>query len=269
MLEIATLATASYYPNAARLARSLMRTQPRHRLRLYCDDVDVFGDLARETGCRLVPFPDLRRLGAYRAKPRAWAHALQEGPFLYLDSDIIALEPLDAGFPDDLVSASPDPAPAALGWGPNPWPRDPGLACRSYVNTGVVHFPAFVAGFLAELASLAEDEEAWRRWNLRFHDQDVFNALANLRDLPLAFLDPRVWNFDGFLTQELMRQWQHGFRGPIPPELLLVERLGLHLCSLEDGRVLKLVHLAGIRQRSAFLGLLPRPVRELLELRSL
>lgn len=265
MLNFITVATASYYAEAARLARSLRRTQPEHRLRIYCDDAEAFRHLARETGCAPVAIPELRRFGGFRAKPMAWAQAVQDGDFLYLDADIIALESLAAAFPADRLSACPDPAPLAAGWGERPWPQAPDILCRVYVNSGVMHVPAGCQALLAELDGLARDDAAWSRLRIRFNDQDLLNAVINRRAHPVHLLDPKTWNFDGFLSGQLYQNWRQGFRGPIPPEGLRVERIGGHLCNRMDGSVLRLVHLAGIPQRSAFLGLLPEDIRDLLE----
>lgn len=265
MLNVVTAATTSYYPEAARLARSLRRTQADHRLQIYCDNQKVFEPLAREVGCELRVLPEFRRFGGFRVKPMVWAHAAAEGDFLFLDADIIVLEPLTYAFPRDRLSACPDPAPRAGAWSDHPWPLAPEIRCRTYVNSGVVHVPSTCRALLAELEGLAREDGAWNRLIIRFNDQDVLNAVLNLRAYPVHELDPKTWNFDGFLSGQLFANWRQGYRGPIPPEAIRVERIGDHLCNREDGSVLRLVHLAGLQQRSAFIGLLPEPISSLLE----
>jgi O-methyltransferase len=257
ILNIITISTSDFRAQTERLLLSLVSSRNEFHLTVYCDDAPAFADLANLGPCSLVELPEIRALGVKRAKFTAYRRAMEGGGFLYLDSDIIVLERLDelaacgnfAGCPDDL-SGCPFIADKR-----HPWPGDPELENRIYINSGVFFAPSSTREFIERLHELSLSDEIWDRYIFPggLYDNHFLCAQLNLQDQPVELLDASVYNWQGF------------YKGG----QLQVERKGNALVNRETDKVLKLVHFAGIRNVDDFLCSLPASVSSLLYARSL
>jgi len=253
MLRIVTVGTTDFLCHAERLLLSLRACCASFHLTVYCDDATAFAGLAQASApVSVVPLPEIRALGVKRAKFTAYAKALEEGDFLYLDADIIVLDALDelwgfptlAGCPDDL---------SACGFiedKRHPWPGDPGLVNETYVNSGVLFFPRAVKEFVEDLRRRSLCDEEWQRYILpgKLFDNHFLCAHINLRRLPIHLLDETVYNWQGFFRNGELQ----------------VLRRGNELVNCRSGQKLRLVHFAGIADPDSFLSSLPVDVASLI-----
>lgn len=255
-LEIISLATGGYRKQAERLAWSIRVTNPDAHLTLYVDDPAPFAAL--EAICTVVVAPAIRSQGAKRAKFSLQRAAVEQlGAVLYLDADIVVLEDLGDVTAVPALAAAPDDLSAApyITDVRHPWPQDPELENRRYVNSGVLVLPPAALDFLRRADSATRDDAFWARYTLPDYlfDNHVLCALLNLHDEPLVDLDPAEWNWPGFRDAAFDLQ---------------VVRAGDHLVNRTTGRPLRLVHFAGIRDHDRYLASLPLSIASLIEVRS-
>ncbi len=256
MTNVVSIATASYHGQIARLARSIHRSDPGSTLTVFVDDEAAFADL--KGLAELVPHPAIQRVGAKRAKFEIQRRAVEEiGHVVYLDADVVVLESLTELASISTLAAAPDDLSAApyVADRRHPWPNDPGLENRRYINSGVLVLPASALDFLRHVEHLVRDDDFWDRYILPgfLYDNHVLCAVLNLEDVPMTALDPRVWNWPGY--RDALGQLQ-------------VERRGDHLVSRSTHECLRLVHFAGIRDIDAHLARGPLAISSLIQSRS-
>jgi len=241
MLRIITVVDRNYLSEFERLITSLRSSGNRFRMTVYCDEADPFSKHSRTEDLDVVELPEIRGLGAKRAKFAAYGAAIRSGGFLYLDADIVVLERLHELQALETLAACPDDLSHCPGI-PNksyPWPNAPQLERRRYINSGVMWFPLSARGFVEHLHAQSLSDETWQKYIAPevLYDNHFFCAHLNLTDHPLMSLDPLRYNWQGFL--------QHG--------QVQVIRKGDSLVNRESGDTLKLVHFAGIRNCDRFL----------------
>ncbi len=251
MLHVVTVADWRFLREAGHLKRSLFSSNPNARLTIYCDSQATFSDLACDR-CVLVELPEMTVRGAKRSKLEAFRHAIDSGSFLYLDADAIVLEPLDeftsyrdlSGCSDDLSHCP------FIKDKDHPWPNAPELRRSVYINSGIFYAPAGCKPLFDELHRQSRIDAQWNKYIFPdcLFDNHFFCAFLNLRKEAVRLLDEKVYGWQGF--------WHH--------DQLQVERRGQHLVNKFDGRVLKIVLFAGIRQSYDFVLSLPPDIASLL-----
>jgi hypothetical protein len=254
--RVVTVSTANFGSNLQRLLVSLERTNPELDVRVYCPAAHALDGLVGEK-CEVIALKEMATHGVRRAKFAAYRHAAVEGGFIYLDADIVVLESLSpltrvttlAGCPDDL-SACPIPDRS------HPWPGDPSLEARRYINGGVLVFPPSARDFVELAARRVADGRFWSRYVYPglLYDNHVLCALLNLENVDLVLLDERVYNWPGFRT---------------PSFSLEVRRSAEGLVNIRTGRPLRLMHFAGVQDVDAYLASLPLEISSLIHARSL
>lgn len=236
MFQVVTVATKNFFPLTKRLLASLRNSGNDCHLTVFCDDVQAFHTLGRNKRCTVRELPEIKSLGVKRAKFEAYCRAFQEGSFLYLDSDILVLQPIQeltqhsriAGCFDDLscVHAIPDKR--------HPWPGDPALENRCFINSGVFFAPKSRREFFQELLSCSRSDELWERYILpgSLYDNLFLCAYFNLLNEPVEYVDAEVYNWPGFVVDGQLQ----------------VKRNGDSLVHCRSNKVLKVAHFAGVRE---------------------
>ncbi|MGE5570152.1 MAG: TylF/MycF/NovP-related O-methyltransferase [Rhodospirillales bacterium] len=256
-MNIITVCDFRYAALARRLLISLGTSGTSYKLTIFCDDkslFDPFQDLGR---CEIRELPEIRSLGAKRAKFTAYVRALEDfGDFVYLDSDIIVLEDLKELRCNGKLRAAPDNLSACcfITDKRRPWPGDPNLVNNTYFNSGVLCIPQTLTGFFKKLRKLSLSDENWQRYIIpgKLYDNHFLCAHANIENIPVDPLDEEQYNWPGFLN---LGQLQ-------------VIRQGERLINKRSGKSLKLAHFAGIPDVDKALCSLPVDVASLLCKRS-
>lgn len=247
-----TIATASFLPQVERLVRSLRAVHPGDEIVVFVDDASAFSGLT--PFARIVPLPAIADIGVKRAKFTMYRMAMDGGPFVYLDGDIVVLRRLDALFASAGLTASADDLSGCpfIVDRTHPWPGDPTLANRRYVNSGVLGFGAHLARWVSSMEALALDDEFWMA---HIHPDGLFDnhvlcAMLELHDIPLTLVSATEYN------------WQ-GYRSPAGD--LVAAALGGTLVHRGDGVPLRLVHFAGVRNVEEHLMSVPLAVAEIID----
>ena len=94
-MKAITVCTSTYAKHTRRLTASFFKWHPDGSLVVYCDDARIVSKELANLPCRVVELPLIRTIGVKRSKFEAYTLAAEDGDFLYLDSDIIVLGPLD------------------------------------------------------------------------------------------------------------------------------------------------------------------------------
>jgi hypothetical protein len=256
---VVAIATTDFAPFAAMLARSLSATNAGARVELYVDCVAAFAAIANTDALdvAVIGWPDIVTRGPKRAKFGVYVDALRGGGFVYLDADVIVLEPLHDLMAIPTLAACPDDLSAApyIPDRRRPWPSDPTLENRRYVNSGVLVIPPAAAEFFHDASTLVQDDQFWDRYILPgyLYDNHVLCALLNLTPVALHDLDERALNWQGFRN---------------PDGASCVDRRGDHLVNRTTDQPLRLVHFAGIRDVEGYVDSLPVEIASLLDARA-
>ncbi|MCB1498077.1 MAG: hypothetical protein KDJ86_19995 [Bauldia sp.] len=238
-----TIADTAYLNNTRRLVVSFLKHHPDSSITVFCDNADAARRYLTDRRCRITELAGIATDGAKRAKFTAYRLAAAEGSFLFLDSDIIVLSSL-AELEDEerLVACADDMSGCPfIEDKQHPWPGDPGLAADIYFNSGIVFFPAALAGFLEGLHHAAQDDDLFARYifDTRLVDNHFLCAFANKEKIPVRLVDGTVFN------------WQ-GLRTVGKPKSLLGTRDG-RIVNEPTSRPMRLLHFAGIKDIDAFL----------------
>lgn len=182
----------------------------------------------------------------------AYSLALQNGGFLYLDSDVIVLKPIHelaehvriAGCYDDLSSVR------IISDKHHPWAGDPTLENRWFINSGVFFAPRNRREFFEELLVRSQNDELWDRYGV-LYDNSFLCAHFNLLDEMVDYVDSTVYNWQGFVVDGQLQ----------------VKRSGDSLVNCRTGQVLKIAHFAGVPNPEATMCRWPVAVTSLLAAR--
>lgn len=252
MFRVITIATRNFFAQTRRLAASLLNSGNDCRLTVFCDEAEVFGPVARAGRCAVRELREIKTLGVHRAKFTAYATAFDEGDFLYLDSDVIVLQPIEeltthihiTGCHDDLSSVRGIPDTKY------PWLGDPDLENRQFINSGVFYAPTSRSEFFEELRRRSLDDVLWNRYILpgTLYDNSFLCAHFNLLNEPVEYVDGKVYNWQGFVVQGRLQ----------------VERCGKALINCRTGQMLKIAHFAGVKNPDAAMCTWPVEVTSLL-----
>lgn len=251
VIRITTTADMRFRDRAANLARSLETSPNDYCLTVYCDDGKHFRELEGPR-CRVVELPEIKHLGAKRAKPTVFASALREGSFIYLDADAIVLENLDEFWGGDQIRGCADDLECCpfIEDKSHPWSGDPALINRCYINSGGFFAPVGRFEFFERLRAASLNDNLWRKYTLEgyLYDNHFLCAFLNLLNEPVELVDPEVYGWRGFLKAGQLQAY----------------RSGSHLLNKNSGKMLKLVLFAGVQQSPEMLRSLPLDVAALL-----
>jgi hypothetical protein len=249
MFNVMTVATKNYLPHAKRLFASLQNSGNDFQLTIFCDDRAAFSSLASHPRCTVRELAEITSVGVKRARFAAYNTALQEGSFLYLDSDVIVLKPISelvqhgriTGCHDDLsqVSIVPDKR--------HPWAGDPGLENRWFINSGIFFAPRGRREFFAEILERSRNDQLWERYGV-LYDNSFLCAHFNLLNEAIDYVDSTVYNWQGFVVGGQLQ----------------VQRRGSSLVNYKTGQVLKIAHFAGVPDPDAAMCRWPLEVTSLL-----
>lgn len=233
-MRFATVATVDHRAQLERLARSLALVHPGAPLVVHVDDAGAFAGLPN-ADVELVELRTVRDAGAKQAKFEVYANAGRDGAFVYLDADVVVLEPLDElvaapgliACPDDL-RASPYIADRT-----HPWPGAPDLRNEVYVNAGVLGFGADAAELTQTLLQHAQSPGFWDAHVFpgKLYDQHVLCAILNRQGIRPRLLSEHRYNWQGFRD---------------PDGRIAARRDGDALVHGDTGERLALVHFAAI-----------------------
>jgi hypothetical protein len=240
-IRFATICTPLYRPQLDRLLFSIAKTHPDASVEVFTNDPSEFPGIAGPS-VRLVEMPEIDRLGVKRAKFRMYQIAMEGGPFVYLDADIVVLDDLTELTASADLTACPDDltgCPFVVDR-MYPWPRHPDLKNVVYVNSGVLGFGANLQQPIDEAAEAVGDDDFWFR---HIHpgglfDNHVLCALINMQGWPLRLVSEVAFNWRGFRNSD-------GSIAAIPVADGLVHA--------DSGERLRLIHFAGIRDIDDYL----------------
>jgi len=147
-------------------------------------EVEIDG-IDRAGRCTVRELPEIRAIGVKRARFVAYSLALQNGGFLYLDSDVIVLKPIHelvehsriTGCYDDLSSVR------IIEDKQHPWAGDPTLENRWFINSGVFFAPRGRREFFDELLARSQNDELWHRYGVLYDNSFLcahFNLLGEM-----------------------------------------------------------------------------------------
>ena len=249
MFNVATIGTKNYVPLTKRLFSSLQNSGNDFHLTVFCDDAEAFRALDRSSQCTVRELQEIKSIGVKRARFVAYSLALQNGGFLYLDSDVIVLKPIQelvehgriTGCYDDLSSVRIIPDKH------HPWAGDPTLENRWFINSGVFFAPRVRREFFEELLVRSKNDELWDRYGV-LYDNSFLCAHFNLLDEMVEYVDSTVYNWQGFVVDGRLQ----------------VERSGNSLVNCRTGQVLKIAHFAGVPNPDAAMCRWPVAVTSLL-----
>ena len=251
MVHVVTVADHRFLRDAGHLKRSLFSSNARARLTIYCDDQNAFAPLADDR-CTLVELPEMATFSAKRTKLTAFRHAIDSGSFVYLDADAIVLEPLDDLSMYERVSGCIDDLSHCpyIEDKQHPWPNAPELRKEIYINSGILYAPASRKPFFEELYRQSLIDTVWQKYIFqdRLYDNHFFCAMLNLLHEPVRPLDEQVYGWQGFYFHQQVQ----------------VKRQGEHLVNKTNGKLLRVVLFAGVRQSYDFILTLPTDVASLL-----
>jgi hypothetical protein len=255
MFQVITIATASFLRHAGRLRASLLNSGNDCHLTIFCDDGEAFRPFGKPGFCTIRELPEIGTLGVKRAKFTAYDIAARDGAFLYLDADVIVLKPIAeivaheriAGCYDDLSSVE------GIADQTHPWPGDPDLENRRFINSGVFHVPSVRRDFIRELRARSVDDGAWNRYILPglIYDNAFLCAQLNILDEPVDYIDETTFNWQGFVVDGRLQ----------------VERRGDSLVNVRSGKALAIAHFAGVSDPDAAMCTWPVEVTSLLAAR--
>lgn len=243
-MHVITIITSNYALHAQRLVKSLKR----HYLEI---DITVYGDdttlepVFTALGARLRVLPEISTLGVKRAKFTAYSHAAREGGFIFLDADIIVVNPLPALIDvEDFTACRDDLRECPFISDPKrPWEYEPDLSGEQYFNSGVFAVPAGFYEFFREVEQDARDDEEWLRYTIsgKLYDNHFLCAKIAQHLIQINFISEYEYNWQGFRSFGELNCYLDQAR---------------NLRSLQGG-LLRLVHFAGIQDIDAYISSLP------------
>jgi hypothetical protein len=242
-----TAATNSWLLCASRLVRSLLRSNPGARIAVYLED-DRFASAFQMLGAETRRLPEIRALGVPRARFCAYWDAIARGPFIWLDSDVIVVDRLDALEPQEELVACRDDLSGCpfIEDKVHPWPARPDLDSGRYFNAGVFASPASWVEFWRACYNGALDDSCWRSlMNEELGDNHFLCGMVADRAAPTRWVSEYGYN------------WRGLHKAGVPQVSLDAKGCLVHRGS---GERLRLLHFAGIRDRDEFLLRLPPDV---------
>lgn len=247
-MRVISIATDSYTLNALRLVRSLKRTHPDCKVTIYAES-SVSATQFQACGASLKVLPEIRLLGVKRAKFFAYADAARDGGFIYLDADVLVLQPLSDLIDVDLFTACRDDLSECsfIEDSNRPWSNHPEWTAENYFNSGVFAVPAGFDKFFERLRTEASDDQDWLSAIVpgKLYDNHYLCGKLVQHGISVEFVSEYSYNWQGFRRFNQINCY--------------VNEDG-ELCSMSDGSLLRLVHFAGVRDIDSYITGLPAEV---------
>lgn len=201
-MNFITITTTNYLKHTNRLIRSLKLHHPGCKITVFGDEVSIQKSIEFNGGT-FVLLSSIKELGVKRAKFGAYTMAAQEGDFIYLDSDIIVLNPLTdlihaKGFTacrDDLHACRhfiPDPS--------HPWASAPNLSSKNYFNSGVFFAESKFHKIFEQIEEESQNNEEWKKFTIpnKLYDNHFLCAKLAQRDIQINFISETKYNWQGY-----------------------------------------------------------------------
>jgi len=251
-LRVITIATLDYSINAIRLIKSLKRTHPDCIITVYTDN-NALESLFSHFGAKLHLLPEIETLGVKRSKFAAYADAAKSGGFVYLDSDIVVIQPLNELIDVNKFTACHDDLNECsfIYDKQLPWDNYPQWAANRYFNSGVFAVPAGFDVFFKRICREAMDDTDWASIVIpgKLHDNHYLCAKVVQYDIPVAFVSEYEYNWQGFRRLNELNCY--------------VDEAGI-LRNKPEGTPLRLVHFAGVQMIDAYIATLPPEISRIL-----
>jgi len=251
-LHVITIITSDYSLHAQRLIKSLKRHHPESAITIYSTDTSM-GPFFTSLGARLRILPEIATLGVKRAKFLAYADAAKNGGFIYLDADILVLQPLE-----DLIDVSTFTAcrddlsecPFILDTC-SPWENYPQWTSELYFNSGVLAAPDGFDSFFSTICKDAMNDNDWASIIIpgKLYDNHYLCAKIVQYQIEVNFVSEYQYNWQGFRRYNELNCY--------------ADQAGV-LCNKVEKLPLRIVHFAGIRNIDSYIATLPLAVSRIL-----
>ena len=202
MHQFITISTENYLKYTFILYNSLIKTNPKAYLKIFCD-CKIFNKFFKDKPrCEAIVLPEIKSLGVARARFHIYYKSCKK-PFVYLDSDMIVLEDLSELFEYDSIAAClddlslctfiPDKA--------HPWKNAPELVNKVYITSGVFFAPAKYSNFFHIMYKASLDDAYWNKYSDPLLPHDNFmNAYINIEKIMIKGLDGYKYNWQGLIS---------------------------------------------------------------------
>lgn len=244
-MRVITISTFDYSLHAIRMVRSLKRVHPDCEITVYTENTDL-APIFEKSGATLRVLPEIERLGVKRAKFAAYADAAKCGGFIYLDSDILILHPLIDLMDVKKFTACRDDLNECtfIDDKKHPWKKYPQWTSDRYFNSGVFAAPAGFDEFFNNLREEVENDSDWVNCIIpgKLFDNHYLCAKVVKYDVDVDFVSEYEYNWQGYIKSGVLN--------------CHIDADG-NICSNPEGRLLRLVHFAGIRDIDSHIGSLP------------
>jgi len=244
-LHVITIITSNYSLHAQRLIKSLKRQHPESAITVYSEDTSM-GSVFTSLGARLKMLPEIVTLGVKRAKFLAYADAAKSGGFIYLDADILVLQPLE-----DLIDVSKFTAcrddlsecPFILDTH-HPWENNPQWTSEKYFNSGVFAVPDGFDSFFSTICKDAMNDNDWTSIIIpgKLYDNHYLCAKIVQHQIEVNFISEYQYNWQGFRRYNELNCY--------------ADQDGV-LYNKVEKLPLRIVHFAGIKNIDSYIATLP------------
>ena len=247
LLRVITIVTDDYLRHTARMVTSFLKYHPEGEVLVFCEN-NITASFLRSDRCRIMTLPSIRHYGVKRAKFEAYRIAMEEGGFLYLDSDIIVTGTLNSLIDDSALVACRDDLSGCdfIADRQYPWTSRPDLKAIHYFNSGVFYAPVALADFFTECHKASLDNIKWAELIIpeKLLDNHFLCGMVNDRNPPIRYVEEKEFNWQG-----LRRHDQ-----------IMATLLDGNIINVETQKPLRLLHFAGISEIDKFLLRLPMEI---------
>jgi hypothetical protein len=208
---------------------------------------DTYGFSSLEVNIRLLP--EIKNLGPKRAKFAAYKQASIEGGFVYLDSDVVVLQRLEALENVKQFTACRDDLSECpfITDKTHPWIHFPWISSAAYFNSGVFACPSGYSAFFDGICAEAFDDESWYKVIIKdkLYDNHFLCLKTAVHDVKIDFISPTGYNWQGLRS-----------KGQLDCELIRDSGL----LNKTTGEIVRVAHFAGIRDIHSYLASIPENV---------
>lgn len=254
LMKFITIATSDYAIHVNRLSKSIFRVYANAEITIYTDASDL-NCFLQDKRTKVKVLPEIATLGVKRAKFLAYADAAKTGGFIYLDADILVLQPLD-----DLIDVSTFTAcrddlsecPFILDTR-HPWANNPQWTSELYFNSGVFAVPDGFDSFFSAICKDAMNDDDWTSIIIpgKLYDNHYLCAKIVQHQIVVNFISEYQYNWQGFRRYNELNCY--------------TDQAGV-LCSKVENLPLRIVHFAGIKNIDSYIATLPLAISRALSM---
>lgn len=201
-MNFITITTKNYLKYTIRLIRSLKLHHPDCKITVFGDEASI-QKFIEFNGGTFVHLSAIKDLGVKRAKFRAYTMAAHEGDFIYLDSDIIVLNPLTDLIHAKGFTACRDDLNAChhfISDTSHPWTSAPNLSSKNYFNSGAFFAESNFHQIFEQIEEESRNDEEWEKFTIpnRLYDNHFLCAKLAQRDIQVNFISETKYNWQGY-----------------------------------------------------------------------